>query len=263
MLSFNSLGRMGRFGNQMFQYAALLCIAKRRGYEFCIPPSNPQDPKPHQLFQAFDLPNLKVIGWQVAPKRVAPSSFAYDMELANHCEDNVDLYGYFQSEKYFSDHADLVRQEFTFRQDVRKLCEEHLRGVGGHAISLHVRRTDYLTDGNKFLPCDLAYYARALAIVPADLPVIVFSDDIAWCKQQPLFQGPRWYYSEGSSNIVDMCMISSCTHHIIANSTFSWWGAWLAGNPDKQVVAPKDWFGSDYACTHDDRDLVPEGWERV
>src|SRR5215469_4355864 len=148
MLSFNNLGNLGRLGNQMFQYAALLCVAKRRGYEFCIPPLNDKDQYGgYQLLATFALPSLKVIGWQKKVKKIVePSTFAYDAQLADQCENNIDLFGFFQTEKYFSNQAELVRKELEFAEPVKRYCRDFLRRVGGAAISLHVRRTDYLAD---------------------------------------------------------------------------------------------------------------------
>jgi hypothetical protein len=264
MLSFNNLGKLGRLGNQMFQYAALLCIAKRTGYEFCIPRLNGKDEYGgDQLSAAFNLPSLKIIGWLKTLKMVQPSTFAYDAQLAEHCENNVDLFGYFQTERYFSDQAELVRKEFVFAEPVKSYCSEFLRRLGGAAVSLHVRRTDYLTNSANHPPCDLEYYERALAILPLNLPIIILSDDIPWCKQQPLFKGPRWFFGEGKSNVVDMCLMSMCSHHIIANSSFSWWGAWLGANRDKKVLAPIKWFGDGYTAAHDTRDLIPAVWTKV
>ncbi len=248
----------------MFQYAALLGIAKRHGYEFCIPPSSARDLwREHQLFQAFELPSLNVIGWQRNCKQLRESTFAYDAHLACECANNVDLSGFFQSERYFLDQAHIIRKEFSFGEDVSERCSEFYRRIGGRAISLHVRRGDYLELSSAHPPCDLEYYDRALAAAPANVPVIIFSDDIAWCKQQPLFRGTRYFYSEGNSNIFDMSLMSMCDHHITANSAFSWWGAWLGSNPDKTVITPTKWFGHGYTAEHDTRDLIPPGWSKL
>jgi hypothetical protein len=260
MISFNVLGKLGRFGNQMFQYATLLSIAKTKGYEFCIPPSNVKNlSEDHQLFEAFDLPSLTVIGWQRTEKRQQPSTFAYDAALVEKCEDNSDLYGYFQTEKYFSTQAQKIRNEFSFKETIRNTCHEVIKNIGGHAISLHVRRTDYLND-DRYPPCSLDYYQQALSVVPPNLPIIVFSDDMEWCKKQPLFNGKKWFYSEGNRNIFDMCLMSMCEHHIIANSSFSWWGAWLGNNSEKIIVSPKRWFGTGFTAIPDTRDLIPANW---
>jgi glycosyl transferase family 11 len=259
MISFNALGRQGRFGNQMFQYAALLGIATRKGYEFCIPPALSRDEwASHQLLEAFDLPSLKCLGWQRTERHVAESSFAYDAELANHCPDGANLRGYFQSEKYFKDIEALVRREYTFKEFFLESARQIVEKLPRPIISLHVRRTDYLR-GDTYASCSEAYYGEALGLLPDDGAVILFSDDIEWCQSQPLFQGPRWIYSDSRSNFLDMCLMSHCDHHIIANSSFSWWGAWLSGNSGKTVIAPRSWFGPGNAHL-DAGDIVPSGW---
>jgi hypothetical protein len=80
-----------------------------------------------------------------------------------------------------------------------------------------------------------------------------------WCKKQPMFQGSRWLYTDGKSNIRDLCLMSQCDHHIIANSSFSWWGAWLGANTKKTVVAPRRWFGPSNAHW-DTKDIIPSHW---
>jgi hypothetical protein len=265
LLSYNELGRFGRLGNQMFQYAALFGIAKRRGLEFCIPPSNGKDVwGEHQLLDAFLLPQLRVVGSQRGARRVSERSFAYDAALAEGCADNVDLHGYFQTEKYFEPVKDEIRLEFQFKPDVVAQCREIATGFAKPPISLHVRRTDFLKFADNHPPCSVEYYDEALKRLPNDLSVIVFSDDIGWCRQQSLFSGPRWNFSENRSNIVDMCLMAHCDHHISANSSFSWWGAWLGGNEKKIVVAPKRWFGkTGYAAAHDISGLLPESWIKI
>jgi len=259
MISFNSLGKQGRFGNQMFQYAALLGIARRKGYEFCIPPATSDDRwSSHQLFNAFDLPSLTCIGWQRTDRHATESSFTYDANLANNCPNHVDLFGHYQSEKYFKDIEDVIRIEYRFKADVQKWCRSIIERIPKPIVSLHVRRTDYINTGTH-ANCDDAYYNRALSIFPQDCKVIIFSDDIEWCKNESMFRGSRWIYSAQKSNILDMCLMSQCDHHIIANSSFSWWGAWLGANPDKTVVAPKRWFGPRNAHW-DAKDIVPDGW---
>lgn len=265
MISFNLLGRFGRLANQMFQYAALLCIARRRGFEFCIPPSDAGDLwREHQLFQAFDLPSLKAPGINEDAPRLRAQKFNFDPEIAYACPDDVDLLGWFQSEKYFLDYAGLIRTEFAFREDVTQFCRQAIDGIGPETISLHVRRADYVELSDIHPPCDISYYRQALARVPGEAPVLVFSDDLDWCRAQSLFRGDRFLFSEGRSNIEDMCLMSMCRSHIIANSSFSWWGAWLDPDPGKIVIAPTRWFGTTgHTSAYDTSDLVPEAWIRI
>lgn len=265
MIGHNHLGKNGRFGNQMFQYAATKGIAVSRGYEWCIPPGPDSDDEfydeenQHKLFMAFKLPNVKHVSLLDAPYK-KESSFRYDRDLVKHCPDNTNLHGYFQSEKYFSHIESEIRQDFTWRDDVWNMCKEIFDNIipEGNAISLHVRRTDQVTK-SKYHPVQPnSYYEKALEKFP-NLPVIIFSDEPEWVKKQEFFSDDRFLVSDSSDNIHDMCLMSMCSHHIMVNSTFSWWGAWLSDS--KKVIAPKVWFGPDASL--DDSDLVPESWERV
>ncbi|MFY9658377.1 MAG: alpha-1,2-fucosyltransferase [Methylocystis sp.] len=216
MLSFNSLGKMGRLGNQMFQYAAIFAVARRRGFDFMIPPSSAEDLwVDHQLFAAFELPGARYAGFSQGFSQAQAAGFEYDPVFAETCPDNSDLHGYFQSEAYFSDAADAVRREFAFRRTTTAEAESLLRAVAGEKISLHVRRGDYLAHADRHPPCDPDYYARALKRLPPELPVVVFSDDIAWCRDHPPFRSDRFVLKQSASNIVDLCAMRLCDHHII------------------------------------------------
>ena len=144
---------------------------------------------------------------------------------------------------------------------------------------LHVRRGDpNLTDkrGFKWAYVNLQdqhptqpieYYEEALKHLPNDMPVLVFSDSIDWVKEQPFFQHDRFMFSEPEDvyddgalvPYMDLCIMSLCDHAIIANSSMSWWGAWLQSNPNKKVIAPKMWFGSAYQF-HNTKDLYCDDW---
>ena len=128
-------------------------------------------------------------------------------------------------------------------------------------ISLHIRRTDHLTKPTYHPVLPLTYYEEALSKFPTvydscDVPVLVFSDDPQWCNEQEFFSGDRFLISEGGDNITDMCLMSLCQYQIMANSTFSWWGAWLSNS--KHVIGPKLWFGPD---GEDPRDIYVDRWE--
>jgi len=262
MIGFNHIGRHGRLGNQMFQYAALRGIAAKKEYEFTIPESQFADEwHDHQLFEAFELPNLK-------KKRFIPGNyyqekqFNYDQEYVDNCPDNINLFGYFQTYKYFEHIEDSIRQDFKFKKDILEPCVEMMQEFD-EVISLHVRRTDYVEKAQDHPPCPLEYYEEALSKMPSELPVLVFSDEPEWCMKQEIFSGDRFMVSESGNNLVDMCLMTMCTHHIIANSSFSWWGAYLSPMSEK-VIAPKQWFGTTgYTRDHDTSDIVPESWERI
>tara|TARA_B100000900_G_scaffold411605_1_gene431639 strand:+ start:4338 stop:5120 length:783 start_codon:yes stop_codon:yes gene_type:complete len=260
MIGFDRLGKNGRFGNQMFQYAALKGIAKKNNYDFCIPsgPKNEGDfydeENQHKLFIAFNV-NVESVDNFSAPY-AQESSFNFDKELFENCEDNVNLYGFFQTEKYFKHIEDEIRKDFTFKKDWLEPCKESFEDK--EYIGLHIRRTDYVQKQSYHPLCTLDYYERALKKLP-NIPVIIVSDDPEWCGKQELFKPNRFFISDSSSNIIDMCILSLCKYHIIANSSFSWWGAWLAES--EKVIAPKIWYGSQ--ANLDDSDLVPQHWERI
>ena len=127
-------------------------------------------------------------------------------------------------------------------------------------ISLHIRRTDYITNSNHST-LELDYYESALSNFDSDATILVFSDDPDWCNQQELFSDDRFMIAEGNSGYVDMCLMSLCSGHIIANSSFSWWGAWLSDS--KQVVAPSQWFASSDNDSKDTKDIYCEGWKVI
>ena len=250
MLAFNYLGRLGRLGNQMFQYASLRGIARNRGYDFCIPNHKQVVRDPYgfdlkiEIFYPFKMTHVRPHNIKLLDRGYAPVAeekyFHFDEILFNMCPDEISLAGFFQSEKYFKNIEDEIRADFSFKDEILEPCKEMIGSIGD-AISLHVRRTDYLQNPNH-TPLSLEYYQEALNQMNSDLPVIIFTDDVDWCKKQELFLDDRFMISESGDHYVDLCLMSLCKHHIIANSSFSWWGAWLANSRD--VVAPLKWFGS-------------------
>jgi hypothetical protein len=244
MISFNYLGNLGRLGNQMFQYAALKGIAKNRNYEFCIPPKDLTGSidvnvrnSDTTIYNTF---NLRQNIYQVTKNKViSEKSFNFDELLFNTCPDNVDLLGYFQNEKYFKHIESEIREEYTFPENVKKTCINF--PLDENLISLHIRRGDYLGNSNHPIQ-PLEYYEKALSYFPNNFQVCIFSDDPKWCHQQKLFGSDRFLISENNSTTLDLYLQTLCTYHIICNSSFSWWGSYLANS--KQTIAPKLWFGN-------------------
>lgn len=259
MIGFNAIGQLGRLGNQMFQYAAVKGIAIKNNYNYCIPPSNNQDEwRDHQLFNPFKMTNVSLLNVQYVDGErptIAESGFCFDENLYNNCPKWVNIQGFFQSEKYFKEIENEIREDFEFREEIYDPAKEMIESVD-NPISLHIRRTDYLTNENHD-PLDFNYYKKALEQFSEDRTVIVFSDDPEWCKSQELFSDDRFLVSENNSNYVDLCLMSLCKEHIIANSSFSWWGAWLAKS--KKVIAPSKWFGPGNSHL-DTKDLYCPDW---
>jgi len=268
MLAFNHLGQLGRLGNQMFQYASLRGIARNRGYDFCIPNHDTVFRDPYgftmkiELFYPFEMVHVKKQNINIMDRGYAPvvqeKYFHYDQILHNMCPDEISLAGFFQSEKYFKNIESEIREDFTFKSEILEPCKEMVEDVG-EAISLHVRRTDYLENPNH-TTLGLDYYKKALDRFNPKLPVVIFSDDPEWCQEQELFSDDRFMVSESGDQYIDLCLMTLCQHHIIANSSFSWWGAWLSDSDD--VVAPSKWFGVGNSGK-DTKDLYVGGWQVI
>jgi hypothetical protein len=263
MLANDDLGNLGRLGNQMFQYTALRGLAQRHGYEYCLPPRAVVATRDINcansditMFECFKIPD--------APKyvtnfpKVMESTFALDENLWSNCPDNISLFGYFQTEKYFKHIEKQIREAFTFADEIREPTEEAFKSNFGDTdvISVHIRRGDYLLHDHH-LKMTTEYYTQGLSYMSEDIPVMIFSDGIEWCKEQEVFQGDRFIFAEGNNTGVDLCLQSLCKYHIIGNSSFSWWGSWLAKS--KKTVAPSNWFNKDL-MDKDIKDLYLNDW---
>ena len=269
MIGFNYLGKMGQLGNQMFQYASLRGIAKNRGFNFCIPFHNEVfvdslgNKLKIELFNPFVMSNVTQLNIQLIDQdrpNVQESTFAFDEKLFNECPDWVNLQGYFQTEKYFKNIEDEIRQDFTFKNEIALLCKHRMSEVD-RPVALHIRRGDFIKNSANHHNLGLDYYASALERFESDRTVIIFSDDPDWCKEQELFEDDRFLVSEGNDSYTDLCLMSLCSDFIIANSTFSWWGAWLSKSMNKVVCAPdpNKWFGPNNAHL-DASDIMLEDW---
>lgn len=172
---------------------------------------------------------------------------------------NLRLNGYFQSEKYFINNSELIHDTFFKNEEMIKFLRDKYRNIDFEtATSLHIRRGDYLKLKSHHPTCSLSYCMKALKKTGTG-NVIVFSDDIDWCKEN---MPNRFTFIENEKDYNEMYMMSFCKNNIIANSSFSWWGAWANRSEDKVVIAPKRWFGS-YLSSHDTKDLYCKNWEVV
>ena len=180
-------------------------------------------------------------------------------------KDPVYLDGFWNTEKYFKKIEDTVRKEFTLRKELGPESQKLLSEIKAvESISLHVRRGDYVSDPRTnawFNICSNEYYDKAMQKITQSVTgphFFIFSDDIAWVKENIVSPFPATYISGNVEHPEeDMYLMSQCKHNIIANSTFSWWGAWLNSNPDKMVIAPQQWFQTPKMDTCD---LLPSTW---
>jgi hypothetical protein len=251
----------GRLGNQMFRVASTIGIATRKNVPYALPEWVCHRSKRNygvffeRQLPRFD-PSIKI------DHRVGEGSFYYkDIDLS---EGVTTLGGFFQSEKYFEHCRDLVRYHLEPKSSVSHILREKYGPILDDSCSIHVRRGDYLGQQNNYPVLDIGYYSKAMKLVSSKSNTnikrfLVFSDGIEWCKKN--FNG-NFHFIEGNLDIEDMFLMSMCSHHIIANSSFSWWGAWLNPSPEKFVVAPSMWFGPGLAH-HDTSDVIPIDWIKI
>lgn len=189
------------------------------------------------------------------------------------------LYGYFQSEKYFENCKGQIEKMFTPKPEFMKLLQDidFSRFLRNNITAIHVRRGDYLTKSDYHYNLTMFYYLKAMAELSVkcgdDITFLIFSDDIDWCKKS-FPKSDRFLFSEGNSDIIDLYLMAFCKHHIIANSSFSWWGAYLARlfnplfnyrNDERIVLAPLQWWGPAIRDkeNYSTRDLFPDGWQKI
>lgn len=279
MIGNDRIGSNGRLGNQMFQYASMRGIAAAKGYDWVVPPQDYNHTANYALFETFNMSTVKPnnIGF-VRGKMVQENDHCFSQDFFDSCPDNSTLEGFFQTEKYFKNVEDDIRADFTFKDDYLKPCKEYIDSIETPPIFLHIRQADNI-GREQFHPIlPISFFEDALKNWSDDTPCFVFTDDIDWCKSQEFFQQDRFLFNDnverydytcmdGLGNMqysllpqVDLCLMSLCSGGIVANSSFSWWGAWLQNDRGKVVAPdPKKWFGT--SMTHlDTSDIVPDRW---
>lgn len=271
-------------GNQLFQYAFARALALRTGQRVYLDVSEfEMKPKP---IREYKLCHFKIKQPVIHCGRVFPfvnneKCYVVDAQSIKYFpiglvkEDDcyfkeelcglkgfIYIKGWFQSEKYFNEFADNIRKEIYPREKIRIPFELKNILKNSNTVSVHVRRGDFKKERN-ILPAE--YYENAKRVMSQfikDPYFIIFSDDILYVRENMNF-GSRCYYMDQKylyEDYEELLIMSKCKHNIIANSTFSWWGAWLNSNKNKIVVAPKKWF---LGKVEKDVDIVPDDWIRV
>lgn len=283
---------IGGLGNQMFQYAVGRAVSLVRNVPLRLDISGFANYGLHQWIEFQRIFNCtaeianegdvrRILGWQSSARvrgilsRRSITAFrkkGFIVEPHHHYWQGIrdvphDCYlmGYWQSEKYFLDVASVIRSHFTFKfppvnrnADIVDLINQV------SAVSLHVRRGDYANNPDTTAThglCSLEYYHAAIQYIAERVKqpeFLIFSDDVEWVKDNLKIKFPSHYvdHNHGAESYNDMRLMSLCQHHIIANSSFSWWGAWLNPSTKKIVIAPKRWF----ANKTDVRDSFSQGW---
>jgi hypothetical protein len=287
---------IGGLGNQMFQYAFGRSMEQAKQRKVCFDATTLLDRTPRENFTyrdfelgVFEGPVSLATPFDIALFRQSPANllsrgyykvqralrkpsiysekqyYVYDPDVWR-TGNNTYFDGYWQTEQYFLEQAALIRQAFAFRVaptgENARLVQEIKSQV---AISVHVRRGDYVSNSNASQMhnvCPPAYYEQAVRLLTSQIGeavLYVFSDEPEWVCQHLRFELPTVYVShnQGKNSFEDMRLMSLCQHHIIANSSFSWWGAWLNPNTTKRVIAPRQWLQTGLPSP---TNLLPSQW---
>lgn len=288
---------LGGLGNQMFQYATAYAIASENKTKLKIDTFYLRKRAHNPLFTKRDyslfvfrinsseninlaqsyfykillyLSRKNILWLKGKYKVIKEKKYSFDKGLLS-IKDNCYLIGYFQSEKYFKKYSVQLRQIFHF-SDQMDLINQHIADKisSQNSVSIHIRRGDYLS--NKLTNsihglCNNDYYLKAIDHIKKNVqdPVFyIFSDDIGWATLNIVPSANTIYIgnNSGINSYRDMQLMSLCKHNIIANSSFSWWAAWLNTNIEKIVISPKNWF-FDNVTNSNTGDLIPENWLRI
>lgn len=277
----------GGLGNQMFQYAATRAQALRLGTElyldkshFLTTPTGKKNLRQYELYhfnvkEQFRKPQFH---WVKKYFRVKNMYFQVETFREEHVhlhpeffdiKDNTYIEGCFQSEDYFRQFEEVIRKELSFKTPPTGLNAELLEEIKSvNAVSLHVRRGDYVSNPETLKAhgiCGIDYYERAIKVIEEKIEnpyFFLFSDEPEWVQQNLQLNHPFKVinHNKGENSFEDMRLMSACRHHIIANSSFSWWGAWLNPAKDKMVLAPQQWFLNP---GWDSKDIIPNNWIKV
>lgn len=278
---------IGGLGNQLFQYATGRALALRRGVPFGLDTRIYDRPGVRALglgeFNIQTLPvdltrlpirsrsNLLKFLSSLRPGvvhtyREPRDRFDFNPKLLDQ-PDWTYLKGYFMSEKYFVDYEEEIRRDLSFRNPPEGENADALKRIRSvQSVSVHIRRGDVLDSDNAYVSLDLDYHRRAADYVAGKLGTeptfFVFSDDAEWVAENFRLPYPMEVVTHNGDarNTEDLRLMSNCRHHINANSTFSWWGAWLDAARDNIVVAPKVWFRDPTIST---RTMYPERWAQL
>lgn len=249
----------GRLGNQLFFVASTIGIAikNKTTYEFTSQMGH--SGINYQGMFKNSLPIVDII----PQKKLHQEKFSYyDVVLDNN--DDVEIMGYFQSEKFFSHCEPLIRSQFEFKDELVSEVINKYPTIKD-SLSIHIRRGDYVNQPNHHPVSPISYYENILNTIGDNYNnIFVFSDDIEWVKEK--FIGEKYVFPsfENDCDTMSFILMSCAKDNVICNSTYSWWAAWLNKNETKKVYSPthKEWFGLSYNNL-DTKDLIPDNWIKI
>jgi hypothetical protein len=250
MITFSKLGYLGRLGNQLFEIASTIGLARKYDHEYIFP----------EWQYAKYFKSAFPVGQVSDASPINERHFHYhDWPISQN--GNYDLKGYLQSEKYWQQSDQQIRELFTFREDFSQdLRNRFIAAFQKPVIAVYIRRGDYVGNPN-YAQLPVTYYVHALfKQFPNWLQynILFISDDLPYCRIY-FNQLPNAYFTDGLNEIEHLCLMSQCDHFIIANSTFGWWGAWLGEKAGSKIVRPAYHFDGPMLMK-DSKDIYPQRW---
>jgi hypothetical protein len=250
-----SISLQGGLGNYLFQIASSYCLADDNGDTFVVDNNDIYGQHGHiNTYKTNILRHIKFVDGFTPLNRYSEPKFSHT-EIPY--QEDLKLNGYYQSEKYFN--REKILELFKIDQESKDYIDKKYGDVlKTNTCSIHVRRGDYLNFPQNHPVMPIEYYQKGIDYIKVD-NYLIFSNDLEWSKDT--FKGDNIIHIDGNSDYVDLYLMSMCNNNITANSSFSWWGAWLNTNEGKVVVSPQRWFGP--RGPKDDHDLIPKTWTRL
>ena len=250
---------MGGLGNQMFQYAYGRHLSVKFNKPLFLEKSFFDNQQGNGVIRSFELDKFPGVKLDTVSNingnlyQINEGQYVEDVSIS----DSYLLNGYWQSERFFKESESILRNDF--KPSVETLMKISSPILKTNTVSLHVRRTDF-SKTNGFHPIQtIDYYNKAITAIGNYDNLLIFSDDINWCKENFSYQ--NMIFVEGLDDVEDMWLMSMCKKNIIANSSFSWWAAWLNNNPNKRIVAPLQWFGGEN--NKNASEIIPKNWIKI
>jgi len=252
---------VGGLGNMFFHIASIWALAKDNGDELCLLNFEQKIAEllndhrcdvSHAAIYKYFLNRFPNVNKEIKLRMIYPFEYVPLVYKKEH-----EYLGYFQTEKYFKHRRKEILELFKSADEFNSKINEYAYLFNN--ISVHVRRNDYVRLYPEIHPPQtVEYYNKALSVLPKDMLVIFFSDDLKWCKEN--FVGDRYVFVD-EIDYISIYVMMKMKHHIIANSSFSWWTAWMSEHVDKIVIAPQHWFG--IKAPYYDGDIIPEDWIKM
>lgn len=248
----------GQLGNQFFQIAAAYSLAMDNGAEAIFPDLVRK--------KKYGIPeNYRKIFFDLKVKTKRDVEYVYTRHRATYApipyKPDMEIHGYFQSEKYFAHHKDEILKLFAIPKNIYEYLTTAYDDILSEPCTVAIHHRSYLKEDphqHFYVHQSRDYYLNAIAQFPEDARFVVCSNDILWCKWM-FAEIPRdFIFIENEPYYHDLYLMSLCTHNIISNSSFSWWSAYLNTNPNKIVIAPKRWFIE--STSESSKDIIPDSW---